>query len=547
MQLRIKAALFSVSDRTGVEDFARFLAQNGVKLLATGGTCKALRDAGLTVMEVGEYTGQPEIMDGRVKTLHPKVHAGILADRSNPAHMQALAEVGADSIDLVCVNLYPFEQQIVGNWHPDDAGYASVIEKIDIGGPTMIRAAAKNHAHVTVVTSPEQFAAVRADLAASEGVSVELRRRLAFEAFRRTAAYDAAISTWLDHQVAHYDDLTPEQHAPEVFVRRYDRRFDLRYGENPHQKAAFYAECGPPTASIASARLVRGDTISYNNILDCDSALQLAGEFDHPSCAVIKHTNPCGAAVADDIVTAFRNARDADPVSAYGGILGFNRAVTEELAEAIAEKGQFFECIVAPAFTHEALAVFDDTRKSWLTRLRLLAVGDDGNGKLSPERPRPEWVVRGVEGGLLVQGTNVPVFDVSTDGGMPWRVATTEAPADAQIRDLNVAWTVCKHVKSNAIVIARNGVAIGVGAGQMSRIESVQLAIGRIKDPAGAAGAVLASDAFFPFADGVQAALKAGVKAIIQPGGSKRDDESIRVCNDANVPMLFTGMRHFRH
>ena len=554
MPRQIKTALLSVSDKTGLVDFAQFLASTGVTLISTGGTAKALREAGLEVKGVSEVTGFPEVLRGRVKTLHPHIHAGLLADTRREEDAAQLAELGLASIDLVAVNLYPFERTAAAHWQADAAGFEEVVENIDIGGPCLVRAAAKNHANVVVLTSPAQYASVQAQLEANESVDEATRRTLALAAYRHTAAYDAAIATWLEHQLA--GQQQPEAEAeqpewPEVFVRRFDKVAALRYGENPHQQAAYYAEMAPPQrASLATARQLHGSEVSYNNLLDCEAAMLLAGELAEPACAVIKHTNPCGAAVAEDATTAFERARDADPTSAFGGILALNRRVDQALAEAICAKGQFYECLVAPSVAEEALEVFKQGT-GWVTRLRILAVGQPEAERLEPSRARTEAVLRGLEGGLLVQQPDTRLYAAEpAPKQVRWTNATAEAPPATLHEDLHLAWVVCKHVKSNAIVLAKQGVAIGVGAGQMSRVEATQIAVHRAQTIGGeqaTVGSVLASDAFFPFPDSIDHAANAGVKAIIQPGGSKRDGDVIGACEKYKIPMVFTGMRHFRH
>jgi phosphoribosylaminoimidazolecarboxamide formyltransferase/IMP cyclohydrolase len=543
MRVPIRTALLSVSDKSGLAELGRALAGRGVALISTGGTAKALRDAGLTVRDVSDVTQSPEVLRGRVKTLHPLIHAGLLADRRRDDDRDEAAGFGAPAIDLVVCNLYPFEATAAPRMQTDAAGYEEVVENIDIGGPTMIRAAAKNHANIAVVTDPAQYEPLIAELAEHDGaVSLETRRRLALAAFRRVAAYDAAVVTWLEAQAQQAGDDSLATAPPEIFVRRYDKVGDLRYGENPHQSAAFYREFGAERVpGIAAATQVHGTPLSYNNIVDADAALHLAAEFADPAVAIIKHTNPCGLAVADDLGEAFRRARAADPTSAFGGIIGINRRIERPLAEELTAKGLFFEAIVAPGFSDDALDHIRG-RKAWVERLRCLAVGGE---RIGPGRARSRWIARGLEGGLLVQGPDAPLF--AGIGADDWQVAgSVQPPADRQA-DLRIAWAVCKHVKSNAIVLVRDGVAIGVGAGQMSRVEATELAISRAGGDDAARGAVLASDAFFPFPDSIDRAAKAGITAVIQPGGSKRDAEVIAAADGHGIAMLTTGMRHFRH
>jgi phosphoribosylaminoimidazolecarboxamide formyltransferase/IMP cyclohydrolase len=504
MPLRtIRRALLSVSDKTGLLDLARGLAHLGVELISTGGTRQALAAAGLAVRDIADVTGFPEILDGRVKTLHPRVHAGILAVRDNPQHRATLQEQAIAPIDLVVCNLYPFEATVArpGSTHED------VVENIDVGGPSMLRAAAKNYHDVAVVTEPGQYAAVLEEMRTNGGaLSLATRERLAAAAFARTAAYDTAIS-------AYFAARTPGERGgvsppvaplPPVLHLHFERRRQLRYGENPHQQAAFYVEPGYPGACVATA------------------------EF------VIKHNNPCGAAVATALEEAFRKAYEGDPLSAYGGVLGFNREVDEATATQITEPGRFIECVIAPGFSAAALRLLT-TRPSWKKSVRLLRTGP-----LQNHSPRTSLDYRRVEGGLLAQ-----TRDVGGDDFAAVRVVTKRQPTAAELADLRFAWLVCKHVKSNAIVLARGGMVVGVGAGQMSRVDSVHMAVRKAGERR--QGAVLASDAFFPFRDNVDEAARAGVTAIVQPGGSLRDQESIAACDEHGLAMLFTGVRHFRH
>lgn len=528
--INIRRALLSVSDKSGLVELARGLAEHGVQLLSTGGTYKALRQAGLEVQEVSEYTGFPEMLDGRVKTLHPKVHGGILHRRDLAEHLDTIQKHDILPIDMVVVNLYPFEQTVA----QPEVDIAEAIEQIDIGGPSMIRSAAKNHSHVAVVTDPDQYERVLSELDANSGALPQnLLRELALAAFQRTAAYDAAISAYLETKVV---GSTATGQFPERLTLSCERKSTLRYGENPHQQAAFYIDPHYPAASVASAEQLHGKELSYNNLLDLDAALGMARSFDRPCAIIIKHNNPCGAAVADSLVDAFRNAYAGDPVSAFGSVIGFNRDVDRATAEALAEPGRFVEAIIAPEFTQEALEILT-TRPSWKANVRLLRTGD----LTVNEASRLAWPVwRPIEGGVLVQSP-----DLGPDGFDDHRVVTETQPTEAQLRDLRFAWAMVKHVRSNAIVLVKDETLIGVGAGQMSRVDSVRIAIEKAGDRV--TGSVLGSDAFFPFRDNVDLAAQAGIAAIIQPGGSKRDDESIQACNEHRIAMLFTGMRHFKH
>jgi phosphoribosylaminoimidazolecarboxamide formyltransferase/IMP cyclohydrolase len=524
----VHRALLSVSDKTGVVDLARALAARGVELVSTGGTATALRDAGLAVRDVAELTGYPEMMDGRVKTLHPAVHGGLLAVRDDPAHVRAMAAHGIGAIDLVVVNLYPFEATVARG-----AERGEVIENIDIGGPSMVRSAAKNHAHVAIVTDPADYPALLAELDAQDGATtLDLRRRLAATAFAATATYDAMIAGWF--AFADQGELFPRT-LPLVL----QRQDELRYGENPHQAAAFYTGRGPSARGIGQAEQVGGKALSYNNLNDADAALELLAEFRDagPTAVIVKHANPCGVATAATLEAAYRAAFQCDPVSAFGGIVALNRPLDGATAAAVAEI--FTEVVVAPDADDEARAVF--ARKK---NLRLLLCGP------LPDPARGGLSVKSIAGGWLVQ---------SRDGGRladdRLRVVTRRRPTARELADCRFAWTVAKHVKSNAIVYARDGVTAGVGAGQMNRLESARIAAWKARDAADKAGwaeprtigSAVASDAFFPFADGLMAAVEAGATAVIQPGGSIRDAEVIAAADEAGLAMLFTGMRHFRH
>jgi phosphoribosylaminoimidazolecarboxamide formyltransferase/IMP cyclohydrolase len=523
--IRIRRALLSVSDKSGLIDLARGLQALGVELISTGGTRKALADAGLAVRDISDVTGFPEILDGRVKTLHPKIHGGLLAVRDNPQHAATIAAQGIQPIDLVVCNLYPFQQTIA----KPGATHEEIIENIDIGGPSMVRSAAKNYHDVAVVTSPEQYPALLDELRANNGaLSLATRERLAGAAFALTAAYDGAIADYFAYGSKVYS-------MPPLSLH-FERRSGLRYGENPHQSAAFYVEPGVTHPCIATAKLLHGKELSYNNILDLDSAFNLVREFAEPAAVVIKHNNPCGAAVGATLEEAFRKAYEGDPLSAYGGVLAFNREVDEATAMQITEPKRFIECVIAPGFSDAAFKVLT-TRPTWKNSVRLLRTGpltgDDAAAR--------GLDYRRVDGGLLVQARDLR----GADDFANVKVVTKRAPTEAELADLRFAWVVCKHAKSNAIVLARGGMLVGVGAGQMSRVDSVHLAVR--KSGGRHAGSVLASDAFFPFRDNVDEAAKAGVTAIAQPGGSMRDADSIAACDEHGLAMVFTGMRHFRH
>ena len=509
-------ALISVYDKTGVADFARGLVALGFDLVSSGGTAVALADAGLAVTKVEDVTGFPELLDGRVKTLHPRIHGGILARRDRADDLVALAEHGIEPIDLVCVNLYPFELA-VDRPELDEAG---LIEMIDVGGPALLRAAAKNFASITVVARARDYDGVLDELRAGGGTSTpELRRRLAAIAFARSAAYEAAIARWFQR----------DSGFPETFVPAFDRVRELPYGENPHQRAAYYAERGARTHLLGFVQQRQGKELSFNNLGDLSAARLLAAELDRPACVIVKHANPCGVAVADSIESAYANALAADPVSAYGGVVVVNRAVSAALAEALAR--QFVEVLFAPAYDNAALDLL-----AGKSSLRVLEHVD----QRAPDDAERDY--RRVIGGLLVQDR-----DRETVGRESAEVACGEL-SDEQWADLLFAWRVVKHVTSNAIVLARAGQTLGIGAGQMSRVDAVRIAIDKARELGHSLdGAVLASDAFFPFADGPQLALDAGIAAFIQPGGSKRDVEVIEAVAGAGAAMIFTGLRHFRH
>jgi phosphoribosylaminoimidazolecarboxamide formyltransferase/IMP cyclohydrolase len=520
----IHRALLSVSDKTGLVDFARLLAGLGVELISTGGTRQTLEQAGLTVLDIAQVTGFPEILDGRVKTLHPRVYGGILARRDNPQHQATLQAQGIGLIDLIVCNLYPFEATLARpGSSPED-----MIENIDIGGPSMIRAAAKNYHEVAVVIEPAQYAAVGEELRANGGaLSLITREKLAATAFARTAAYDRAISGYFAGR-AGAEELPPQLDL------QFERRMTLRYGENSHQKAAFYVEPGYRSPCIATAQSLHGKELSYNNLLDLDSALNLVREFAEPAAVVIKHNNPCGAAVGATLEEAFRKAYDGDPLSAYGGILGFNCEVDEATAQQVTEPNRFVECVIAPGYSEAAFRLLT-TRPSWKKSVRLLQTGP-----LGTDVPAELLDFRRVEGGLLAQTRDVPADDFAQV-----RTVTQRPPTPAEMADLRFAWIVCKHVKSNAIVLVQGSMVVGVGAGQMSRVDSVHLAVRKAGDRS--RGSVLASDAFFPFRDNIDEAARAGVTAVVQPGGSMRDAESIQACDEHGLAMVLTGVRHFRH
>jgi phosphoribosylaminoimidazolecarboxamide formyltransferase/IMP cyclohydrolase len=523
----IRRALISVSDKTGLEAFAKALADRGVELLSTGGTATMLRETGLQVTDVADVTGFPEMMDGRVKTLHPKVHGGLLALRDKAEHLAAMEEHGIGAIDLLVVNLYPFEETVAGG-----ADYATAIENIDIGGPAMIRAAAKNHAHVAVIVDPADYTTLIDAMDAHDGgTPYALRQTFAQTAYARTAAYDAAVSTWIAQAT---DTATPRRRAFAGTLAS-----PLRYGENPHQSAAFYHD-GTGRPGVATATQHQGKELSYNNINDTDAAFELVAEFhpaDGPVCAIIKHANPCGVARGGTMAEAYTRAFDCDRTSAFGGIVALNQVLDAETATRIAEI--FTEVVIAPDATEDAKAIFAAKKN-----LRLLTTG----GLPSPTEPALTY--RQVAGGLLVQDKDVGRIEEEK-----LRAVTRRHPSAAEMADMVFAWSVAKHVRSNAIVYAKNGATVGIGAGQMSRVDSSRIAARKAEDMAEALGlgespakgAVLASDAFFPFADGLLTAAEAGATAVIQPGGSMRDDEVISAADEAGLAMIFTGMRHFRH
>src|ERR1022692_1713847 len=514
---RIQRAILSVTDKSGLTDFARKLAELGVELVSTGGTAKLLRESGVAVKDISELTGFPEMLDGRVKTLHPKVHGGILHRRGDSGHRAAVAKHGIPAIDMVVVNLYAFEKTAARS----GVHLEELIENIDIGGPSMIRSAAKNFQDVAVVTSPADYAAIAEEMARSGGaLSRETKWRLAQKAFATTAAYDSAIASTLERVGGDFALHTTEG-FPQNLRLAFQKVMDLRYGENPHQKAAMYADGSG--AGVANARQVQGKELSYNNMVDLQAAWDLAQEFDEPVCAIIKHTNPCGTATGKTLAEAYKRALECDTVSAFGGVIGVNRPVDGEAAEEMHKL--FLEVIAAPAFDEAAKARFA-TKKN----LRLIEVA------AAPQK----WILKNVSGGILLQDA-----DTRTLQDIDLKVVTKRAPKPEETRAMLFAWKVCKHVKSNAIVYARDGQTVGVGAGQMSRVDSAK--IGAMKAQLPLKGTVAASDAFFPFPDGVEEIAKAGATAIIQPGGSQRDPEVIAASDRLGLAMLFTGVRHFRH
>jgi len=517
----IKQALLSVSDKDGVVEFARGLAAQGAKLLSTGGTAKLLREAGLAVTEVADYTGFPEMLDGRVKTLHPKIHGGLLGRRDLAEHVEAMQKAGIAPIDLVCVNLYPFTRTIAR----PDCSFEEAIENIDIGGPAMVRSAAKNHAHVAVVTDPADYAALLGEMKSTGGaLGASTRFRLACKAFSHTAAYDGAISNYLTALAADGSRDT----FPARLNQQFDRVQTLRYGENPHQAAAFYRDLAPAPGSLAAYRQLQGKELSYNNIADADAAWECVKTFDVPACVIVKHANPCGVAVADSVAGAYDKAFATDPTSAFGGIIAVNRALDAAAAQAITR--QFVEVIIAPRVMPDALPVLAQK-----ANIRVLEVPlEEGANAFDMKR---------VGGGLLLQTP-----DTLNVAPAQLKVVTRQQPTPQQLADLMFAWRVAKFVKSNAIVYCGNGQTLGVGAGQMSRVDSARIASIKAEN-AGLklAGSVVASDAFFPFRDGVDVVAAGGARAIIQPGGSVRDDEVIAAADEHGIAMVFTGYRHFRH
>lgn len=526
----VSRALISVSDKHGVVEFARGLAALGIEILSTGGTAKALTDAGIRVVAVEDFTGFPEMLDGRVKTLHPKIHAGILHRRDDAAHRQTMAEHGLKPIDLVVVNLYPFEQTVA----KADCTFAEAIENIDIGGPSLLRASAKNHADVGVVVDPEDYPAVLESLQKDGALSAEQKFRLAKKAFQLTARYDAAIADYLGG----LDERQQRQPFGETLHLHYVKAQDLRYGENPHQSAAFYRQWEIAEPCIANARQLQGKELSFNNIVDANAALELLKEFDEIAAVAIKHTNPCGVATSTtSLADAFRKARACDPVSIFGGIVGLNREVDAETAQEILElyKEGFIEILLAPGFSSAALDMLASSKR--LLNIRLMEIPTIAQP--SPAKYETKYVV----GGMLLQDRDVGAVRVED-----CQVVTKRQPTPEEYRALAFGWRVCKHVKSNAIVLAKSDQVIGVGAGQMSRVDSAKIAVTRANALGlDTQGTVVASDAFFPFRDGLDVVAQAGATAAIQPGGSLRDKEVIAAADEHGMAMIFTGMRHFRH
>jgi len=518
-EVRVRRALLSVSDKRGIVELAQGLLGLGVELVSTGGTSRELAGAGIAVRAIEDFTGFPEIMDGRVKTLHPRLYAGLLARRDEDGHLRAADEQQIEQVDLVCVNLYPFEQTVARG----DASEEEVIENIDIGGPTMIRAAAKNSPFAAVVVDPQDYERVLEELRESDGrLSLATRKALAGKAFACTARYDAAISTWFAAREG--------EGFPTSWRDAYEKVSDLRYGENPHQQAAFYARAGSPTHLLAGVEQLHGKELSFNNLLDLSSARELVEEFAEPACAIVKHNNPCGCAVGESAREAYERAFACDPQSAYGGVIAVNRPVDLAFAEELGK--QFIEVLLAPGYDAAALEALQVKKN-----VRLLELSD---------WPAP---LREVESKPVIGGQLVQTHDVVSETREQMRGTSARQPSEEEWRDMLFAWTVCRHVRSNAIVIAAGGATIGIGAGQMSRVDAVRIAIEKAQAfrPEALAGAVLASDAYFPFADGPQLALDAGVSAIIQPGGSVRDEEVVAAVDAASAAMVATGVRHFRH
>jgi phosphoribosylaminoimidazolecarboxamide formyltransferase/IMP cyclohydrolase len=521
----IKRALISVSDKTGVAEFAQGLAELGVDIISTGGTAKLLKQKGIPVTPVSEITKFPEMLDGRVKTLHPAIHGGILAKRDMPQHMLALKEQGISPIDIIVVNLYPFQKTVAN----PEVSFEEAIENIDIGGPTMIRSAAKNFQDVAVVVDPADYPKILAELKADAGkLSLKTKFELACKTFQHTASYDSAISSYLE-SIALVDGRFVRQETtfPSLLRLNLQQVQGLRYGENPHQQAAFYREIGQENTGVAGARQLQGKELSFNNILDLEAAYQLAWDFEEPVAIVIKHTNPCGVAVANGLSDAYRKARETDPVSAFGSVLGFNRVVDSETAVEIVST--FVEAVIAPGFDASALDVLQAK-----PNLRLLVVG-------KPQvQAKGDWDLKRVSGGLLIQDRDTHMLDREK-----CKVVTKRQPTEKEWEALSFAWKVVKHVKSNAIVFTNQTQTVGIGVGQMSRVDSSKLAVMKAQLPI--KGTVLASDAFFPFRDGVDAAAEAGATAIIQPGGSLKDKDVIQAADEHSIAMVFTGIRHFKH
>ncbi|EGR2181034.1 bifunctional phosphoribosylaminoimidazolecarboxamide formyltransferase/IMP cyclohydrolase [Vibrio parahaemolyticus] len=524
----IRRALISVSDKTGIVEFAQALAERGVDILSTGGTARLLAEQGIAVTEVSDYTGFPEMMDGRVKTLHPKVHGGVLGRRGQDDDV--MAKHGINPIDMVVVNLYPFAETVA----KEGCTLADAVENIDIGGPTMVRSAAKNHKDVTIVVNASDYDRVIAEMDANDkSLTLETRFDLAIAAFEHTAAYDGMIANYFGTMVPSYGENKEgdeESQFPRTFNQQFEKKQDMRYGENSHQAAAFYVEANPQEASVSTARQIQGKALSYNNIADTDAALECVKEFNEPACVIVKHANPCGVALGKDILEAYNRAYQTDPTSAFGGIIAFNQELDAETATAIVER-QFVEVIIAPSVSAEAIEVVAAKKN-----VRLLECGEWSTKTTG-------FDVKRVNGGLLVQDRDQGM--VSLDD---LKVVSKRQPTKEELKDALFCWKVAKYVKSNAIVYARGDMTIGVGAGQMSRVYSAKIAgIKAADEGLEVAGSVMASDAFFPFRDGIDAAAEAGIKCVIQPGGSMRDDEVIAAADEHGMAMIFTGMRHFRH
>ncbi|MGU3815266.1 bifunctional phosphoribosylaminoimidazolecarboxamide formyltransferase/IMP cyclohydrolase [Vibrio diabolicus] len=524
----IRRALISVSDKTGIVEFAQALAERGVDILSTGGTARLLAEQGIAVTEVSDYTGFPEMMDGRVKTLHPKVHGGVLGRRGQDDDV--MAKHGINPIDMVVVNLYPFAETVA----KEGCTLADAVENIDIGGPTMVRSAAKNHKDVTIVVNAHDYDRVIAEMDANEkSLTLETRFDLAIAAFEHTAAYDGMIANYFGTMVPSYGENKEgdeESKFPRTFNQQFEKKQDMRYGENSHQAAAFYVEANPQEASVSTARQIQGKALSYNNIADTDAALECVKEFNEPACVIVKHANPCGVALGKDILEAYNRAYQTDPTSAFGGIIAFNQELDAETASAIVER-QFVEVIIAPSVSAEAIEIVAAKKN-----VRLLECGEWSTKTTG-------FDVKRVNGGLLVQDRDQGM--VSLDD---LKVVSKRQPTEEELKDALFCWKVAKYVKSNAIVYAKGDMTIGVGAGQMSRVYSAKIAgIKAADEGLEVAGSVMASDAFFPFRDGIDAAAEAGIKCVIQPGGSMRDDEVIAAADEHGMAMIFTGMRHFRH
>ncbi len=524
----VRRALISVSDKTGIVEFARTLASHGVEILSTGGTFKLLTDNGVNAIEVSNHTGFPEMMDGRVKTLHPKIHGGILGRRSTDDAVMAEHDIAP--IDMVVVNLYPFASTVAN----PDCTMEDAVENIDIGGPTMVRSAAKNHKDVTIVVNAKDYERITAELADNNGATTfETRFDLAIAAFEHTAQYDGMIANYFGKMVPDYSDNAEEienSKFPRTYNMQFTKKLEMRYGENSHQDAAFYVENATEEASVATAKQLQGKALSYNNIADTDAALECVKEFDKPACVIVKHANPCGVAVNDSILEAYDRAFKTDPTSAFGGIIAFNRELDADTAEAIISR-QFVEVIIAPSVSAEAVQIVSAKQN-----VRLLECGQWSTKTTQPD-------IKRVNGGLLVQDRDQGMVEMSD-----LKVVSKVQPTEAQLKDLMFCWKVAKFVKSNAIVYANDGMTVGVGAGQMSRVYSAKIAgIKAADENLVVEGSVMASDAFFPFRDGIDAAAAAGIKAIIQPGGSMRDEEVIAAADEHGIAMVFTGMRHFRH